>query len=67
MVAHVPMKIMSLTGKTTTLEVAASDTIDNVMSHSEDKVCVPPKWQRLILAGKQLEAARTLSDYNIHK
>uniref|UniRef100_A0A8C6S7W1 Ubiquitin-like domain-containing protein n=1 Tax=Neogobius melanostomus TaxID=47308 RepID=A0A8C6S7W1_9GOBI len=46
--------VKTLTGKTITLEVEPSDTIENVK-------------QRLIFAGKQLEDGRTLSDYNIQK
>jgi len=59
--------VRTLTGRTITIEVEPSDTVEIIKTKIQIKEGTPIGQQRLIRAGVQLEDARLAADYHIAK
>ncbi len=59
------IKIVTLTGKTFTIEVESSDTIDALKSKIQDKEGIPPEQQILIFNSTVMKNGTTLANYNV--
>jgi ubiquitin C len=57
--------LKSLTGRTVTIEVRGSTTIQMLKELSREKKGIPPDQQRVICASKELVDDRTMDDYDI--
>jgi ubiquitin C len=54
-------------GKTTTVRVDSSDTVNSITVKIYEMEGIPPLEQRIIFRGRRLEGRRTLADYGIQK
>lgn len=67
--ANDPIQIFvkNLMGKSIAIMVRPDDTVESLRAKIEEREDIPPREQRLLYQGKQLEDGRKLSDYNIQK
>jgi ubiquitin C len=59
--------IKTLSGKTITVNIEATDTIRRIKEIIQTKEGIPFELQRIVFAGRYLENERTLDYYNFHK
>lgn len=59
--------VKTLTGRTMTVDVEATDSIASIKEKIMNKEGIPVTEQRLIFGGKQLENEKNIADYNIQK
>ena len=57
--------VLTPTGKTITLDVEASDTIDVAKAKIQDQEGAPPDRQRLFWTKEEIENGRTFRDYGV--
>ena len=62
---EMPIFVQTLTGRTVTLQVNSTDTVEKAMSRMSEGI--PFDQQRAVFAGRLLENDRTLEEYNIQK
>lgn len=59
------LNVKTLTGKTITVEVEPDESIESLKNKIMEKEGIPPDQQRIIFGGKQLDALKSVSDYDL--
>ncbi|KIM94290.1 hypothetical protein OIDMADRAFT_85967, partial [Oidiodendron maius Zn] len=59
--------VITLTGKTITLEFIKDNTVAEFKSRLQDREGIPPDQQRILYGGKELQDGLYLTDYNIQR
>ena len=59
--------VRTINGKTITLDVQSSDTVQNIKAKIQSKEKIRIDMQQLTFAGKSLEDGRSLSSYEVHE
>ena len=69
--SHQPSKsqvfLSNVSANCITLNVEASDTVNNLKSKIQSKLYIPTQQQRLFFAAKHLENGHTLAEYNVRQ
>eukprot|EP00253_Pinus_taeda_P013373 PITA_13373 len=61
----ISIKVKTLTRKDFEVDIEPNDTIDQIKQPVEEKEGIPPMQQMLIYVGKQMNAEKISSEYNI--
>ena len=57
--------VKTLTGKTITMKVMSSNTVETLKEKIENSQGIPPNQQKLIFGGRELKDGATLSEYSL--
>ena len=59
------VQVQTFNGNTITVDCEPDESVESLMSKIQAKEGVPPGQQRIVFDGKQLDALKSLSDYDI--
>ena len=66
-ISRMQIFVQTLSGKTITLEVDGSDTVENTKRKIEAKDGLPAHYQSLVYSGREMHNDKTLQEYHIGK